>query len=571
MGDQLQKHDAEHCSFRNGGVDDCSRAHLLLMITDYYFIERRADPEGDCRCPFLRCKQTFASAIEMVKHVKICGAFRGSEWWCPGCGELDSYHVGKSGNCALKMHGFAKKVLKPIKSISEHMGCKPSGRRSPSPVSSSSASSPVSISINTKAREMVQARTIEFSANSPTELASQEVSSPATSELDTDPLIKTYPVEMATTLLRSRNALPGYAIPEVTHFDPPRQADQSWSSNAFSSMVESSKSMDTPAAVFFPLPSRQTPSAWSTRTSSYDTQPSSRTYSTIDTHHPFVSPSSTTYEMQGSLAAAEPRIPSDPMYDNTFTDSPIAEDFGEDMLASLLPRVGNNVIPQEASITDPDVAVQPSIHTASVPISSRWLSDVYTPGLALSFSATKPHQTTLPQRYTSNDLKHAQRRTTSSSSGSCSFSTDEVMSDSLEMLVADAHRSLDHNGSSMALQISPPASVTGNEVMVNCEHTGCKYTYAESESHNYAKHLSRNHKDEIRYYCRFPGCDKSFKNRKDNLRKHQVSANHETFADQVLGVKGDCGINNRKLHRSAAKRIASTSLTRSRTGPQVPR
>jgi hypothetical protein len=88
------------------------------MVMNYYFIKKHAYlPRSYC-CPFLKCRLPFASAVDMVEHIKICSKFRESEMWCPACGVWSTYYTSKSGNCSWKRHSFAEKMLRPIKSIS---------------------------------------------------------------------------------------------------------------------------------------------------------------------------------------------------------------------------------------------------------------------------------------------------------------------------------------------------------------------------------------------------------------------------------------------------------------------
>jgi hypothetical protein len=83
---------------------------------DYYFIQKHADLQRSFCCPFLRCRIPCTSAVELVEHIKTCPKFYQSEMWCPDCDVAGTYHANKS-SCAWKKHGFAERVLRPIKSI----------------------------------------------------------------------------------------------------------------------------------------------------------------------------------------------------------------------------------------------------------------------------------------------------------------------------------------------------------------------------------------------------------------------------------------------------------------------
>lgn len=498
---------------------------------DYYFIKKHADMQASYCCPFLKCRIPFDSAVGMVEHIKTCSKFRESEMWCPACDVWGTYHTSKSGSCSWKKHTFAEKMLKPIKSISGHIGYKASGRRSPSPSISGPSKSP-SLSISTA---------IEIARKSPTCDVGLPNGIPAEIdsrcefiELYDDSIFKGKPAEMEDG---SSNTS---FISEMANSDRLTTSEQAFASNSLSRTIPRDTSIAPPVPLSG-IPTSCHPPVYNENWSPYATQQTSRTLSNLSTYqtsaHSGISPTSTMCE--GRIAPVNLPGSSQPVYKSTFTESPVTEDLGASSLAPTNANIG----------LDLDL---------SMPICQEpynWSGSFH------HVETSKSPETVSPeQRFTdtfSGDLSllapNSLVRASLNTHRRASYTNEqapETCSQNIGYYMPGISRS------------SPPRSLPVGSELIGCEFHDCRYTYKGSEMHKYSKHRIRNHRTEEIFRCEFPGCTRSYKNRKDNLKKHQRLAHHIISIGQVLGVKSDSGVKSRKTPKSPTKRTGNNSTPR---------
>ncbi|ETS86132.1 hypothetical protein PFICI_04157 [Pestalotiopsis fici W106-1] len=144
----------------------------------------------------------------------------------------------------------------------------------------------------------------------------------------------------------------------------PTKSDQPYDLEPLQRATPQGAFIDISAAQLMGPRTRCPPQVWTNSQSSYGTQQTSRTCSSISTYQSsaqsWVSPTSTMCEMPGHLALAELPSPSQPVFGSALTESPVTEDLRGSALSLAVANI------------DLDMALSTSLRHDSYDIQPNW-------------------------------------------------------------------------------------------------------------------------------------------------------------------------------------------------------